>query len=198
VLPQLYDQYLVLRATPGKALSRGFSPLQSLSSSINVAHLEEVTCVPCTIQTDVSLYEAKFFVQPLKDCILKFNSGWQISEDMSVSSALLEELEVPSRLSRLAASRLAKREKSAYDKAEKQARREETLQQRLANLQLSNEQRIASKNQPKKSRKPRSQALHSGAATEQVERRVETEVPVPTSKVGRQLRRPQHLKNYQL
>jgi hypothetical protein len=97
-----------------------------------------------------------------------------------------------------AAARLAKREKSAHDKAEKQARREETLQQRLANLQLSNEQRIASKNQPKKSRKPRSQALHSGAATEQVERRVETEVPVPTSKVGRQLRRPQHLENYQL
>ena len=84
-----------------------------------------------------------------------------------------------------AAARLAKREKLARDKAEKQARREETLQQRLASLQLSNEQRIASKNQPKKPRKPRNQASHSGAVTEQDERRVETEVPVPTSKSGR-------------
>jgi hypothetical protein len=84
-----------------------------------------------------------------------------------------------------AAARLVKREKSAHEKAEKQARREETLQQRLANLQLSNKQRITSKNQPKKSRKPRSQALHDSAATEQVERRVETEVPVSTLKAGR-------------
>jgi hypothetical protein len=88
--------------TSGKALSRGFSPLQSSSSSINVAHLAEVTCVPCTIQKDVSLYEVKFLIQPHEGCILTFDSGSQISEAMFIASALLEELEVPSRLSRLA------------------------------------------------------------------------------------------------
>src|SRR5271170_2709214 len=97
-----------------------------------------------------------------------------------------------------AAARQERREKVAAEKAEKQIRKEEALQQRLANLQLSNEQRGAGKTQQKKPQRAQDQILCSSAATELSKSRVDLQQEVRTSRSGRQLRKPQHLDNYEL
>jgi hypothetical protein len=97
-----------------------------------------------------------------------------------------------------AAARQERQEKAAAKKAEKQACKEEALQQRLASLQLSNEQRAAGKPKQKKAQKAQDQILCGGATTKLSESRVVLQQEMRTSRSGRQLRKPQYLDNYEL
>ena len=86
----------------------------------------------------------------------------------------------------------------AIEKAQKQAQREDTIAQRLANLQLSNEQRAIAKGQKKKPQKRHYQGSSPSRDAKTIERPVVVEQEIPTSRSGRQLRRPRHLDSCQL
>jgi len=97
-----------------------------------------------------------------------------------------------------AAAQQEKQEQLALEKAWKQVQKEETLQQHLVDLQLSNEQRTTAKGQQKKPQKPQHQTSCGGSDVEVVEEPVVVAQQMSTSRSGRQLRQPQRLPNYQL
>ena len=97
-----------------------------------------------------------------------------------------------------AAAQQEKQEQLALEKAWKQVQKEETLQQHLVDLQLSNEQRTTAKGQQKKPQKPQHQTSCGGSDVEVVEEPVVVAQQMSTSRSGRQLRQLQRLPNYQL
>jgi hypothetical protein len=97
-----------------------------------------------------------------------------------------------------ATARQERREKLVLEKAQKEAQKEEALQQRLANLQLLDEQRTTAKDQRKKPQKPQHQASSGGGDVEVAEQPMVVADEMTTSRSGRQLRKPQRLPNYQL
>ena len=97
-----------------------------------------------------------------------------------------------------AAARQEKRERLALEKGRKQAEKEETLQQRLVDLQLSNELKTTAKGRQKKPQKPQHQASCGGSDVEVVEEPAVVAQQMSTSRSGRQLRQPQRVPNYQL
>lgn len=94
--------------------------------------------------------------------------------------------------------RLEKRQKLAEESAQKLAAKNEALQERLANLQLSNEQNSTKKNRFQKPKVSQKQSLLSSDSIEPVDNVVALLSSTQTSKSGRQLRKPPHLNNYEL
>ena len=72
------------------------------------------------------------------------------------------------------------------------------MTQRLADLQLTTEQKAVAKEQQKKPQRPRQQHSSGGGDNEGAERPVVTVPQLPTSRSGRQLRRPHYLDSCQL
>jgi hypothetical protein len=94
--------------------------------------------------------------------------------------------------------RLEKKEKLALAKAQKQAQKEVAIQQRLASLQLSNEQKAISKKEQKKRKKIKHQASSNDVDIEPTSEPVVLEEQMPISRSGRRLHKPKYLENYQL
>lgn len=89
--------------------------------------------------------------------------------------------------------RQERREQLAQEKTQKKADRDDAITQRLASLQILNEQRAIAKSQKKKSLKRQDKDSSRDEDIQVVERPVVMVPQMLTSRSGRQLRKPQHL-----
>jgi hypothetical protein len=126
----------------------------------------------------------------------EIEAGQARKEQQRLEKSQLREQQAEKRKA-AAAARQERKEQLAKSKAEKEAQKEEALTQRLASLQLTMEQQAVGANPKRKSRKTQH---HTAQVVDQISHMEEpeaSEAVMPTSRSGRQLRKPRRLDDFE-